>query len=132
MSIKRVAVIGASANPERYSHMAVRGYQDKGYEVWPVHPSAQPVADLTCYTDIASLPGQADVISMYVNPKLGLDLVDAIANHGPQVVWLNPGADSDELEQALKDKGIAVMRSCNLVALSIGDPLDLAEQHKNK
>ena len=129
MSQKRVAVIGASANPDRYSNMAVRGYQDKGYEVWPVHPSAQPVAGLTCYTDIASLPGQADVISMYVNPKLGLQLVDEITEHKPQFVWLNPGADSDELEQALADKNVAVMRTCNLVALSMGDPIELAQKH---
>ena len=129
MSQKRVAVIGASANPERYSHMAVRGYQDKGYEVWPVHPSALPVAELTCYPDIASLPGRADIISMYVNPKLGLQLVDEIASHGPQFVWLNPGADSNELEEALAAKGVAVMRTCNLVALSMGDPVELAAKH---
>ena len=129
MSQKRVAVIGASANPERYSHMAVVAYLKQGYEVWPVHPSGIAVADQTCYADIASLPGTADIISLYVNPKLGLGLVDEIADHGPAFVWLNPGADSDALEQALKEKGVKVMRSCNLVALSIGDPKELADQH---
>lgn len=130
MSNKTVAVIGASANNERYSNRCVRGYHDHGYEVWPVHPSGQEVAGLNCYHSIEDLPGHADIISLYVNPGLGMELVDSLRKHGPAVVWLNPGADSDELEQALRDAGLSVMRSCNLVALSIGDPLELAQQQQ--
>lgn len=126
MSAKTVAVIGASAHPERYSYRCVVGYHEHGYTVWPVHPSAQPVADLTCYASIEDMPGHADIISLYVNPGLGLKLLESIKAHAPEYVWLNPGADSDELEQALTDAGLRVMRSCNLVALSIGDPLELA------
>ena len=130
MQSPTVAIIGASNKPERYSYMAVEGYSEQNYTVWPVHPSGFDVANLPCYKDIASLPGHACIISMYVNPKLGLEMLPAIKAHGPDWVWLNPGADSDELEQALKQNGLQVMRSCNLVALRMGDPAELAKQHQ--
>lgn len=129
MASASVAIIGASNNPERYSYMAVASYLERAYEVWPVHPSGISVANLPCYTDIASLPGHANIISLYINPKRGLDLLPDLIAHKPDWVWLNPGADSDELEEALKQNGLKVMRSCNLVALRMGDPAILAQQH---
>ncbi len=131
MSSPTVAIIGASANTERHSNRAVVGFAEKGYTVWPIHPSGNEVAGHQCFKTLEDVPGKAQIISLYVNPKLGLELVPSLVEHQPDYVWLNPGADSDELETALQDAGLKVMRSCNLVALSIGDPLDLAQQHNS-
>jgi predicted CoA-binding protein len=131
MSKPTVAIIGASQKPERYSYLCTQGYSEHGYEAWPVHPSGQSVADHLCYKSIADLPGKAQIITLYVNPKIGLSMVDEISMHGPEWVWLNPGAESDELEQALRDKNLKVVRSCNLVALRLGDPLEIAQKITN-
>jgi hypothetical protein len=38
-------------------------------------------------------------------------------NLGPDRVIMNPGTESDELEEELNGKGIAVLRACTLVML---------------
>ena len=46
VSGKRVVVLGASNNPERYSNMAINRLLDNGHEVIPVHPTLERIGDL--------------------------------------------------------------------------------------
>ena len=121
-----VAVIGASTNPDRYSHQAVLRFAARGYQVWPVHPSGQTVAGHVGIRSLAELPGRPDVITMYVNPQLGMEMVDAIATAAPRLVILNPGADGDVLATALRAHGLHVVEACSLVLLARGDPITIA------
>lgn len=118
-----VAIVGASANPERYSHQAVLRFLEKHWTVWPINPTATPVAGLTAFADLSSLPAQPDIVCMYVNPQLGLSLLDAIVAVRPQVLWLNPGADGEPLRSAARARGLTVYEGCTLVVLGWGDPL---------
>ncbi len=47
---KSVAIIGASANPEKFGNRAVLAFREKGYLVYPVNPreSAHPSSACTC------------------------------------------------------------------------------------
>lgn len=118
-----VAVVGASPKPDRYSHQCVVRYRERGYTVWPVNPAGEAVDGLPAYRSLAELPGRPDIITMYVNPKTGLTLLDAIVAAQPRVLWLNPGADGEPLASAATGRGLKVVEACNLVALSYGDPL---------
>lgn len=126
MSAPRVAVVGASAKPERYSHQAVCRYRDAGWTVYPVHPAAPTVAGIPGYPDLAALPTRPTVISMYINPVAGAALLDAIVAADPDYLWLNPGADGEPIASAARARGLRVVEACNLVALARGDPLAVA------
>lgn len=121
-----VAIVGASAKADRPSHQAVQRYAAAGWTVWPIHPSGEAVAGLSTRRSLAELPARPDVVSLYVNPQAGLGLVPALVAAQPRYVWLNPGADSPELAAALRTAGLVPVVSCNLVALSLGDPLEIA------
>ena len=120
-----VAIVGASAKPERYSHQAILRYRDAGYTVWPVHPAGGVIADLPVFRSLAELPGKPTIICMYLNPTAGLAMLDDIVNAAPQVLWLNPGADGEPLASAARARGLRVVEACTLVVLGYGgDPLD--------
>ena len=118
-----VAIVGASPNPERYSHQAVLRFLARGYTVWPVHPAGHSVAGQPGFKTLGELPGRPDIVCMYVNPQAGLTLLDAIVTAKPQVLWLNPGADGEPLASAARARGLTVVEACSLVALGYGDPL---------
>ena len=122
-----VAVIGASEDPAKYAYLAVQRFAARGYTVWPVHPSGQPVAGLRCHAGLAQIPGRPDVITMYVNPRIGAGLAEAIAAARPQLVILNPGADGEPVASALRSRGVRCIEACTLVLLAQGDPLALLE-----
>jgi predicted CoA-binding protein len=118
------AVIGASHNPDRYSHQAVLRLAARGYTVWPVHPSGVAVAGHACFRSLAELPGRPDLVTLYVNPSIGQGMAAALVAAAPRLVILNPGADGAELRQALEKGGLRVLEACTLVLLAQGDPLD--------
>lgn len=123
-----VAIVGASTKPDRYSHQAVVKYRDRGWTVWPVHPSKQPVAGLTTYATVADLPGKPDIVCMYVNPQTGVEMLDQIVAAQPRMLWLNPGADGDPIAAQARARGLRVVEGCTLVALGYGDPLEVADR----
>lgn len=120
-----VAVIGASEDPAKYSYLAVQRFAARGYTVWPVHPSGQSVAGLICVRSLGDLRSRPDVVSLYVNPRIGAGLADAIAAASPRLVILNPGADGEPVASALRSRGLHVVEACTLVLLAQGDPLEL-------
>lgn len=121
-----VAVVGASDDPAKYAHQAVLRFAAQGYTVWPVHPSGASVAGKRCYTGLAVIPGKPDVITLYVSPRIGAGLVDAIVAAKPQLVILNPGADGEPVLSTLRARGLKVVEACSLVLLAQGDPLVVA------
>lgn len=123
-----VAVIGASEDPAKYAYLAVERFAARGYKVWPVHPSGRPVAGHACVTGLGQLPGRPDVVTMYVNARIGAGLAADIAKTKPRLVILNPGADGEPVASALRSRGLHVIEACSLVLLAQGDPLDLAGQ----
>lgn len=120
-----VAVIGASAKPERYSHQAIVGYLAAGWTVHPVSPSGEAVLGRPGYQRIEEVPGPLDIVCLYVNPTVGLGLIPAIAAKAPKLLWLNPGTESPELIAAAKAAGLKLVEACTLVVQRQGDPLQL-------
>ncbi len=119
----RVAIVGASPDPSRYSHQAVLRFAAKGWEVWPVHPLAATIAGHPAVPSLDQVPPPLDLVCLYVNPSIGMGLLPQIVAVRPLGLWLNPGAESPDLIAAAQASGLRVVTACALVALQLGDPL---------
>jgi uncharacterized protein len=126
---RTVAIIGASAHTDRPSHQALLSYQKRGYTVWPVHPAGGTIADIPVYKNINELPAAPLIMCLYVNPTLGLSLLDSIEQKKPGLLWLNPGADGEPLTSAARARGLNVVEACTLVVLGYGDPWDYVQHN---
>jgi hypothetical protein len=112
-----VVVLGASTNPDRYSNRAVRLLMEKGYNVIPVHPRAERVEGLEVKPELQVIDQAVDTLTVYVRPEIALAELDGIRELAPGRVILNPGTESAEMEEHLKEAGIEVVRACTLVLL---------------
>jgi predicted CoA-binding protein len=117
---ERVAVLGASHKPERYSNQAVRMLKEYGHEVVPVTPGRTVIEDLPVAPDLGSIVGPVDTLTLYVGPERSAQLQDAILALKPGRVILNPGTESPDLEKALDGAGIPWLHACTLVLLRTG------------
>jgi len=114
---KVVAVIGASSNRNKFGNRAVRAFLQQGYTVIPINPHDAEVEGLKTYRSVMDVPGAIDMASFYVPPEIGLRLIDEVARKGIPEVWLNPGADSDELIARAKSLNIQPIVACSVVAI---------------
>lgn len=117
--MKTVAVIGASTDPAKYGHKAVRAYQQQGYAVFPVNPKATAVAGLPSFPSLAAVPARLNLISVYLPPPLVLKLLPEIAAKGCDELWLNPGTESPAVLAEAERLGLNVVQACSIVGLGL-------------
>jgi uncharacterized protein len=114
---KVVAVIGASNDRRKFGNRAVRAFQQQGYTVVPINPHDTEVEGLKAYASVLDVPGTIDMASFYVPPEVGEVIIGEIAQKGIAEVWLNPGAESDELIARAKALQIIPIVACSIVAI---------------
>lgn len=115
-----VAVLGASAKPERYSYQAVALLKDKGHTVFPVHPAIRETQGLKAYARLSDIPDALHTLTVYVSTGTSAALGGEILSAHPQRVIFNPGAENPDLAEALRQQGIEVLDACTLVLLRTG------------
>jgi predicted CoA-binding protein len=116
----RVAVLGASDQPERTSHLLVQRLKSRGDQVFPLHPALDSIAGFKVYRKLSDLPEKADVLSVYLNAQRSSAMADELLASPIRRVIFNPGAENPELMQALSAQGKQVEAACSLVLLSQG------------
>ena len=117
---ERVVIIGASDNPERYSHQAQLLLRQHGHEVVPVHPKLTEIEGVPVVADVSAISGPVDTVTLYVGPQISLTLKDKLIALKPRRVIFNPGTENAALEEALMAAGIACEEACTLVLLRTG------------
>ncbi|HEY3601854.1 MAG TPA: CoA-binding protein [Chthoniobacterales bacterium] len=117
---RKVAVLGASPNPERYSNQAVRLLARYDYRPIPVNPAFEEIEGLTCFPNLAAIGEPVHTITLYVGPARSTSLMEEILAAGPRRIIMNPGAENDALAEAASSAGIEVVEGCTLVMLRTG------------
>jgi predicted CoA-binding protein len=115
----KVAVLGASNKPDRYSNQLIKRLRAKGHEVFPVNPALAAIDGLPVYRTLQDLPKGIDVLTVYMNAERSAALAEAILAAGIPRVIFNPGAENGDLEKRLQDQGFQVEEACSLVLSGI-------------
>ena len=119
-NIERVAVLGASTKPDRYSYLAVEALMSHGHRVFPVSPTGEAVLGNPGYRSLRDIPEPLDTVTLYVNPQRLMSLLDDLLVSPPRRVIFNPGTESKEAWEKLEAAGVFCQQACTLVLLSTG------------
>jgi predicted CoA-binding protein len=85
------AIVGLANNPDRPAFGVAKLLQDKGHQIFPVHPKAETVHGAVGYSSLSEIPVQLDVVDCFVNSTLVGDVVDQAIAIGAKAVWLQLG-----------------------------------------
>jgi hypothetical protein len=114
---RTVAIVGASNDRQKFGNRAVRAYLRQGYDVRPVNPGLAEVEGLRAYPTLDAIPDPVHIVSFYVPPEIGIDLLDGVAAKAPGEFWVNPGAGSARLLARAKALGLRPIEACSIVAI---------------
>lgn len=116
VSRRRWAVVGVSADREKYGHRVFASLIGSGYDVEGVNPKNGEVLGRTIYRSLAELPQPPEVVDLVVPPAVTEQIVRECAQLGLTRVWMQPGAESDAAIRFCHDNGIqAVWGECAMV-----------------
>jgi hypothetical protein len=109
-------VIGASTNRAKYGNKAVRAYLRNGDKVFAVSRTGEPIEGAAGYKDVRDVPGPIDRATLYLPPEVGVTVLPALAARGDvKELWINPGAESDELMDEAQRLGLPVVYGCSIL-----------------
>ena len=112
---KTIAVVGASSDRRKFGNKALRAFRDAGHTVIPINPHETEVEGLRTYASVLDVPGPIDMATVYVQPDVAMGLFDEFERKKIPEIWLNPGADDDDVLAEAKRRGLNVIAACSIM-----------------
>ena len=117
---KKTVVLGASPNPVRFSHKAVKSLLRHDLEVVALGFREGLIAEEEIQVGMPPIEG-VDTVSIYIGSSRQSDYYDYIISLKPKRVIFNPGTVNPEFMGRLKREGIEPVAECMLVLLNEGE-----------
>ena len=108
---KQIALVGASAKPERPSHRVMQFLLDEGYEVFPINPglAGQKLLGQTVYASLAALPTRVDMADIFRDAASLPEVTQEVVDAGIPAIWTQLGVVHSEAERTAVDAGLQVV-----------------------
>ena len=100
----RIAVVGASNNPQKSGNIIVNNLKGKGYTVIPINPKEQEIAGLKVYKDVNSAPGPIHVVDFVTPPNVTKAVLKSMNPDVTDTVWFQDGSFDEEAVEYAKSK----------------------------
>jgi predicted CoA-binding protein len=108
---RNIAVVGMSPNTERDSNKVGKYLIDKGYNVIPVNPQVKELYGRKSYPSVLDIPKEIkiDIVDIFRNPEASKEVVIQAASLSPKAVWLQLGAESQEVINTALSRNLDVV-----------------------
>ena len=106
---KTIAVVGFSPKEKRPSHMVGKYLIAAGFTVYPVNPGVSEILGITCYPDLASIPGSVDVVDIFRRSEDVYPIVEAAIAIHAKVIWMQQGIVNTESANLAELAGLQVI-----------------------
>ncbi len=105
-----VAVVGASADPDKPGYQMVKALAGFDGEVYPVNPRAETILGRRVYPALADIPGTVDLVAVVVPPGPSIEVLGEAAAIGAGAALMVSGgfAETGDAGRALQDEAVAV------------------------
>ena len=99
----KIALVGASNDKSKFGNRIYRDLRSKGYNVVPINPKDENIEGDKAYTSIQMMEELPDIVHLVVPPPIAMKVAQNAVELGVEYLWFQPGSESDELENWLKD-----------------------------
>ncbi len=102
-----VALVGASADPGKIGHIALKNLLSGDFSIHPVNPREREILGRKCYESLNDIPGEVDLAIVVLPAKSSVDVVRDAAQRGIRFVIVSSsgfserGEGGEELQAAL-------------------------------
>ena len=114
-TVKTIAIVGASSNPQRDSYKVMKFLIDYGYEVFPVNPneSNNKILNQKCYSNLIDIKKKIDMVEVFRSSKYVFDISKEAVSINADILWTQEGVINERAADFAKKEGlIVIMDEC--------------------
>ena len=104
-----IAMVGASANPEKASHGIMQKLQRSGYRVIPVNPRETEILGERSYPSLIDVPERIDIVDVFRRAEDTPGIADEAVTIGAKALWLQSGIVSEDAAARATAGGLTVV-----------------------
>ena len=114
-TLKTIAVVGMSPNPERPSHYVSLYMSQNGYDIIPVNPGHNSIMGKASHSSLLDIKENIDIVNVFRRSEYVLPIINDAASIKAKAVWLQDGVISEEGERIAKENEMLfIMNDCLL------------------
>lgn len=106
---KTIAVVGASANPEKDAHEIPRYLQSQGYRIIPVNPRGGEILGEQAVASLEEVNEPVDVVDVFRPSEEAAEVARAAVALKPKVLWYQLDTETEEGIRIGEEAGITVV-----------------------
>jgi predicted CoA-binding protein len=119
--VKTIALVGASAKPERDSYMTMQALLQAGYTVIPINPfeTGNRILGQLCHSTLTDIEQPIDMVDIFRSAEAVLGITDEAIAIGAKVVWMQLGIINQQAHDLAIAAGLkVVMNRCPKLELT--------------
>lgn len=118
LELKNWAVVGATQDTSKWGYKVFNKLKSRGYNVYPVNVKQDEIDGVKCYHSLKEINADIDVVSLIVNSRVGMGVLEESKEKGIKNIWCQPGAESQDLIAKAESYGMNIIyNECVLVEL---------------
>lgn len=120
-SVKTIAVVGASQNPEKDSYKVMKFLIDSGYDVLPVNPYVDNlILGKKCFKNLNEIDKQIDMVDVFRSSEFAFRVAEEAININAKILWMQLGVINEKAAYLAEQAGLKViMDRCPKIVLEI-------------
>lgn len=119
-SVRTIALVGASPNPDRPSHRVMAKLLHHGYRVIPVNPAmgGERIHGEKVVAQLSDIEEPIDMVDIFRNSAAAAEVVDQAIECGAGAVWMQLGVINGEAAARAEGAGLnVVMDHCPAIEI---------------
>jgi predicted CoA-binding protein len=118
--VQTIAMVGASADPTKFSYGVLRVLHETGYDMIPVNPAeaGNEIRGLKCYESLSGIDRPVDMVQIFRTSEAAYEVVEEAIRIGAKVIWMQLGVRNDDAARLAEAAGLkVVMNRCPKIEL---------------
>ncbi|MDB9907715.1 CoA-binding protein [Gammaproteobacteria bacterium] len=119
--VKTIAIVGASANPDRDSYKVMQVLIQHGYQIFPINPNeaGNLIFGRPCFAELSSVSGQIDMVDVFRAKDAVMGVTKEAIAIGAKVLWTQLDIVHKEAAKLAEQAGLkVVMDRCPKIELA--------------
>jgi len=117
---KRIAVCGLSRAKDSGAGGIYLKLRANGYQVFPIHPSAEALNGDQCYPNLSAIPGGVDAVFIMNSPDVSEKIVDEALGLGIKRVWMH---NNTMMPSSVSEAAVDRCKAADVNVIAVGCPM---------